>query len=98
MQDDRKSENDAEGEDLSREIAQSIARGPREQVTCRRVSKEYYRCNWWVLQDTAGYDNPGMYGLTVTTSRICQSHFLHVVQDGGKLQIRVVPPRASRPG
>jgi hypothetical protein len=80
MQDDRKSENDAIGEDLSQEIARQIA---REQVTCRRVSKEHYRCNWWVLQDTAGYDNPRMHGLTVTTSRISQSHFLHVVQDGG---------------
>jgi hypothetical protein len=78
------------GEDLSQEIARTIARQPREQVTCRRITEDHYRCNWWSLQDTSTYDNPGMTGLMVTTSRICQSQFLHVTRTGDGLQIRVI--------
>jgi hypothetical protein len=77
-------------EDLASEIARSIPRKPREQVTCRRVTKNNYRCNWWTLENTAPYDNPGMAGLLVTTSRICQSEFLHAVKVGGDLKIEVV--------
>jgi len=77
-------------EDLAIEIARSIPRKAREQVTCRRVTKYHYRCNWWSLEDTAAYDNPGMQGLLVTTSRICQSQFLHAVKVGGDLKIRVI--------
>jgi hypothetical protein len=83
---------EAEGDDvdLSSAIAKTIPRKAREQVTCRRISNNYYRCNWWALQDTGGYDNPGMTGMTVTTSRISQSQFLHVTKDGKGLAIRVV--------
>jgi hypothetical protein len=77
-------------EDLAMEIARSIPRKPREQVTCRRVTKYHYRCNWWSLEDTTAYDNPNMSGLLVTTSRICQSQFLHAVKVGGDLKIRVI--------
>ena len=91
-------ENQGGADDLSQEIAQTVRRNAREQVTCRRVNNQYYRCNWWTLQDTVAYDNPGMSGLMVTTSRICHSQFLHVTKDSSGLKIRVIasdrPPKA----
>jgi hypothetical protein len=83
--------NSADGnEDLSSEIARTVPRTGREQVTCRRISKNHYRCNWWVLQDTAAYDNPSMIGSLVTANRISQSEFLHVTKTGTELKIRIV--------
>ena len=76
--------------DLSSAIANTVPRKAREQVTWKRITKSHYRCNWWTLQDTAGYDNPGMQGLTVTTRRISQSQFLHVTKGTDGLTIRVV--------
>ena len=76
--------------DLSDEIARTVARKPGEQVTCRRVAIDHYRCNWWTLQNTGEYDNPQMLGMLVTTSRICRSQFLRVVRSEQKLSITVV--------
>ena len=91
LEDDESSSSDVGGdEDLAAQIVQSIARGAGEQVTCRRVTKHHYRCNWWAMENTSAYDNPGMHGLMVTTSRICQSQFLHAVKVGGDLKIKVV--------
>ena len=83
-------EDEGDDADLSNAIAKTVPRNAREQVTCRRISQNHYRCNWWTLQDTAGYDNPGMKGMTVTTSRISQSQFLHVTKGREGLNIRVV--------
>jgi len=77
-------------EDLAQEIACSIARNAREQVTCRRVNENHYRCNWWSQQDAHAYDNPGMTGMLVTTSRISRSQFLYVTKTGVDLKIRVI--------
>jgi hypothetical protein len=77
-------------EDLALEIARSLPKNVREQITCKRVTKYHYRCNWWTLDDTASYDNPGMMGSIVTTGRIGQSEFLHVVKVAGELKIRVI--------
>jgi hypothetical protein len=82
--------------DLSSAIIKTIPRKAREQVTCRRITKNHYRCNWWTLQDTGAYGNPGMTGMTVTTSRISQSQFLHVTKDGKGLAIRVVSGQGPR--
>jgi len=76
--------------DLSSEIARSVARNPREQVTCRRVAPNHYRCNWWAPQKTSEYDNPAMAGMLVTTSRICRSRFLRVIKSGERLAITVI--------
>ena len=78
------------GEDLSAEIARTISRGAREVVTCRRITRQHYRCNWWVPQDTIAYDNPGMGGLLVTTNRVCRSHFLRATKTAAGLQLAVV--------
>jgi hypothetical protein len=83
-------ETAAGDEDLALQIASSLPRKGREHITCKRVTKNHYRCNWWTLEDTAGYDNPGMKGSLVTTGRICQSQFLHAVKVGGDLKIRVI--------
>jgi hypothetical protein len=77
-------------EDLAIEIARSLPKVGREQVTCKRVSKHHYRCNWWRLEDIAAYDNPGMKGSLVTTGRICQSEFVHAMKVGGKLKIQII--------
>ena len=87
-------------EDLSAEIARSVPREPGDQVTCRRIAENHYRCNWWRAESLVGYDNPGMSGLLVTTSRISKSQFLRVTtaKQGeaattGRLSITVVPER-----
>ena len=75
--------NDRDGrgpEDLSAEIVKEIDRLPGDRVTCRWVAGNNYRCNWWAREGTAGYDNPGMRGLTVTTHRVRQSRFLNVTR------------------
>lgn len=75
-------------EDLSAEIIQSIARGAGERVKCRRISGNHYRCNWWGPQSTAGYDNPAMSGLLVTTHRVIRSQMIHVTRSGKGLLVR----------
>ncbi len=81
--------------DLSQEIAQSIPRSANEQVTCRRVAPNHYRCNWWAPQNKQAYDNPSMAGMLVTTSRICRSRFLRVVKSEGKLQVTGAEPTTA---
>ncbi len=83
-------------EDLSAEIAATVERRPGDVVKCTKVGGDRYRCNWWAAEATAGYDNPGMGGLLVTTHRVRQSQFLHVTRSkSGGLVIRVSP---SGPG
>ena len=67
-------------EDLSAEIISTIERGRDERVTCKRISGNCYRCNWWAPQSLSGYDNPGMHGLLVTTHRVRRSRFLNVTR------------------
>jgi hypothetical protein len=86
--------------DLSEEVARAVARRPGEQVTCRRVGDHHYRCNWWVPESAAKYDNPCMKASLVTTSRIGLSQFLHVTKAGRALEIRVdtrTTPRRTWP-
>jgi hypothetical protein len=65
--------------DLSAEIVKKVKKEPGDRVTCRRIAGDNYRCNWWAAATAAGYDNPSMSGLTVTTHRVRQSRFLCVV-------------------
>ena len=74
-------------EDLSAEIASTIERGRDERVTCKRISGNSSRCNWWAPQGLAGYDNPGMRGLLVTTHRVRRSRFLNVTRTEAGLTI-----------
>lgn len=76
------------GEDLSDEITRAVAKDPGDLVRCTRVSNDGYRCNWWARHATAGYDNPGMAGLLVTTHRVRRSRFLRVTKEHGRLVIR----------
>ena len=83
--------------DLSAEIIKTVTKTLREQVTCRRVKDDHYRCNWWMPQSLASYDNPGMAGLMVTTNRISRSSFLRVKRaTNGGLDITVISGDRSR--
>jgi hypothetical protein len=83
--------------DLSAEIIKTVTRASREQVTCRRVKEDHYRCNWWMPQSLSGYDNPGMAGLMVTTNRISRSSFLRVKRAAnGGLEITDISGDRSR--
>src|SRR4051794_25732683 len=73
--------------DLSKEIISTVKRAPGERVTCRRISGNHYRCNWWGAQNTEDYDNPAMTGMLVTTHRVIRSQMLHVTKTGKTLQI-----------
>jgi hypothetical protein len=72
--------------DLSREIAKTIARAVGERVTCRRISGNHYRCNWWMPHGSAG-DDIGGYAPTVTTHRVSRSQMLHVTRTAKGLAI-----------
>ena len=81
----------AGGDDLSTQIAAHVERQPGDAVKCRRIDGDSYRCNWWAAQPTGGYDNPGMYGLLVTTHRVRKSQFLRVTKSPTRgLVIQVV--------
>jgi hypothetical protein len=80
----------AADEDLSAQIVLAVARKPTERVTCTRITRDHYRCNWWTRQDNGKRDERSFEGLLVTTNRICQSHFLHVTKKPDGLQIVIV--------
>ncbi len=77
--------------DLSNEILKVLTRAGNERITCRRVTGNHYRCNWWTPVATDRYDNPAMSGLTVTTHRISRSQFLHVTKTGDGIRITEAP-------
>jgi hypothetical protein len=79
--------------DYSGEVCQVIERLPGDQVRCTLIGNCNYRCNWWAPQATAGYDNPAMGGLLVTTHRVRKSRVLRVTRDGERL---VIEERAQR--
>src|SRR5437870_4736724 len=74
--------------DLSQEIVRTLPRVSGERVTCRWISGNNYRCNWWTAQSPADYDNPGMQGLMVTTHRVSRSEMLHVTRNANGLTIQ----------
>ena len=78
-------------EDLSDEISRTVEKRPGDQVKCTRVWSDSYRCNWWSPEPTAGYDNPGMSALLVTTHRVRKSRFLRVTRRAGALLITELP-------
>jgi hypothetical protein len=82
-----KTERPAADIDLSSEIAQTVARDFDERVTCRRVSGNSYRCNWWSPSRSKRYDNPRMEGLLVTTHVVSKSRFLNVTKVDQRLLI-----------
>lgn len=76
--------------DLSAEVAALVDREPGDRVRVTWIYGPNYRCNWWSPSDTKPYDNPGMYGLILTTHRVRRSAFLHVskTRDGLLIQDR----------
>jgi hypothetical protein len=86
--------SEARDDDLSSDIAAHLERQPGDAVKCRRIHGDSYRCNWWAAQSTGGHDNPGTYGLLVTTHRVRKSQFLRVTRSPTRgLVIQVVGDR-----
>lgn len=83
-------------EDLSSEIIHVVEKRPADRVTCRWISGNNYRCNWWAPMAIAGYDNPRMTGLTVTTHRVRQSRFLTVTKTAEGLVLTEAANRRSQ--
>jgi hypothetical protein len=76
--------------DLCAEIAAAVEKEPGDRVRVTWISGSNYRCNWWAPGNTSAYDNPGMFGLVVTTHQVRQSRFLSVTKTGDRLVIRDV--------
>ncbi|HEX4792235.1 MAG TPA: hypothetical protein VH370_00495 [Humisphaera sp.] len=74
--------------DLSSEIVKQLPRGSGERVTCRRITGNHYRCNWWTPQIAAQYGARSAEGMTATTHRVSKSQFLHVTKTAGTLAIK----------
>jgi hypothetical protein len=83
-------------EDLSAQIARTVSKTAGERVTCRRISGNHYRCNWWSARGTGGYDNPEMTGQLVTTHRVVRSELLRVTRTGTELRMDPVSPAGTR--
>jgi len=74
--------------DLSSDIVQQLPRERGERVTCRRITGNHYRCNWWSPQIAAQYGNRSASAMTTTTHRVSKSQFLHVTKTNGTLAIK----------
>lgn len=86
----------AADQDWSEEIARTVVKQPLDRVTCKRISGNNYRCNWWSPASKAGYDNPRMSGMMVTTHVVRMSRFLTVTKPAGTLVVKDWAP-AERP-
>ena len=80
--------------DLSAAIMRQLEKRPTDRVTVRLIHGHNYRANWWAPGDTRDYDNPAMFGLTVTTHHVRKSQFLRVTQTAKGLTIEVVPSQS----
>ena len=56
--------------DLSYAIGQSVSRLPGEEVRCKRLWGDHYRCNWWAMVEDDG--------VTSVSRKIVRSKFLKV--------------------
>lgn len=74
-------------QDFSEEIVRFVAKRPEDRVTCKRVSGNHYRCNWWSPASDTKYDNPQMAGLLVTTHVVRKSRFLTVTKNATGLVV-----------
>jgi hypothetical protein len=82
--------------DYSEEIVRLVEKGPKDRVTCKHVSGNNYRCNWWSPAIDVKYDNPQMAGLMVTTHVVRQSRFLTVTKTAAGLAVKDWAPRPQQ--
>ena len=75
--------------DLSSEILKTLPRASGERVTCRRITGNHYRCNWWSALKSNDRD-VAMTGLAVTTHRVSKSQMLYVTRTADGLSIKPV--------
>ena len=72
--------------DLSAQIAATIDREPGDQVRCRSIGGDRYRCNWWAAPGHA-HERGGTRGLESTELRVRKSRLLHVTRSADRLVI-----------
>jgi hypothetical protein len=78
--------------DLSAEIARVVDRLPGDQVRCKRVSANSYRCNW-IAKD----NKPAAGGmLLIDAYQIRDSKFLRATKVNGKLVIEDMTIKAVK--
>lgn len=77
--------------DFSREIVQALKCAPNERITCRQITGNFYRCNWWAPQKTDG--NPAMAGLVITTHCVRRSEVLYVTKIEQRLVMEITRRR-----
>jgi hypothetical protein len=77
----------AASQDFSEEIVRFVEKRPEDRVTCKHVSGNNYRCNWWSPASDKRYDNPLMVGLLVTTHVVRLSRFLTVTKSATGLVV-----------
>ena len=83
-------------QDYSDEIVRFVEKRPEDRVTCKRVSGNNYRCNWWSPASHSRYDNPQMTGLLVTTHVVRLSRFLTVTKTAAGLVVNDWAPTSRQ--
>jgi hypothetical protein len=73
--------------DLSAQIAATIEREPGDQVRCRSIGGDRYRCNWWAAPGGPTRERGGTRGLDSTELRVRKSRLLHVTRSADRLII-----------
>lgn len=78
--------------DLSAAIIEAVSRRAGEQVRCRRIHGNRYRCNWWGHRNDPGPSERSASGvLNWTTCRVVRSQMLRVTNTPDGLVIVVEP-------
>jgi hypothetical protein len=78
--------------DLSAEIARAVDRLPGDQVRCKRVSANSYRCNWIAKDSTPAKGGT----LLIDAYQIRDSKFLRATKVNGKLVIEDMTIKAAK--
>ena len=71
--------------DLSAEVAALVEREPGDQVRCRNIGGNRYRCNWWSARRLTAGDRGGNQFLESTDMRVRKSCLLVVARTGDRL-------------
>jgi hypothetical protein len=80
--------------DLSAEIAALVEREPGDQVRCRNVGGNRYRCNWWSGRVAAAVERGGTPCLESTQLLVRKSKMLQVTKAADRLHIVELSGRA----
>jgi hypothetical protein len=82
-------------DDLSAELAAMIEREPGDQVRCRNVGGNRYRCNWWSARHGGKFERGGTPCLESTELVVRKSKLLEVSKVNERLLIAELSGRAQ---